>query len=79
MEAMYGKKPISSLNIKTDVLGVTGAYQWLMERHNGLPPAPGCKTVSLSQQSKDGASKGALTRGLTSILKAAFGGVVTGP
>jgi hypothetical protein len=50
-----------------------------MERHNGLPPAPGCKTVSLSQQSKDGASKGALTRGLTSILKAAFGGVVTGP
>jgi hypothetical protein len=50
-----------------------------MERHDGKPVVPGCRTVSSTQQSKDGVSKGTLTRGLSSILKAGFGGPVSGP
>ena len=80
MEALYGKNFLKLHQWHlTRNSGVTGAFQWLLERHNGLPVTSGCKTVSLSQQSRDGASKGTLTRGLSSILKAAFGGVVTGP
>jgi hypothetical protein len=56
-----------------DQLGMPGAFKWMIDRHNGKPIVPGCKTESISRETLLGGGESLLLRGILANILAWMG------
>jgi hypothetical protein len=61
------------------IIGLTGAYKWMKDRHARIPIKTGCSTVKVSDESLAGAAQGLLLHGIFSSLRALLGSKVGPP
>lgn len=70
---LYEKNPLNLNHRYECAYGITGAYRWMMDRHEGIPIVPGCSTVKISSESIRGTKDGLLIQGLMSNVWAYLG------
>lgn len=58
------------VHVVESIVGLPGAIQWLIDRHNGLPVAGGCTNTTMSQDSIEATAEGLLGTAIFELLGA---------
>ncbi|KAF2397903.1 LIP-domain-containing protein [Trichodelitschia bisporula] len=72
-DILYERNPLPLNHRYECIFGITGAYRWMRDRHEGKPVKRGCSTVNVSAESLKGTVQSLLVKGLLHSLYAYLG------